>query len=160
MVSEKAEFCLLYCWEAKPEEIGLTQSAKITALLRNSWLVTIYMSIPVSIYSEWGHSAFLRDVKSTFLSRINLSQLCLVNWRETVCNNWKVGIKAMAWHQLLWLQIQPLNFTSAFLFRTMTNTVSAMTASDNIHLCRFTSLYETRKHVTFPIQITPYSKWQ
>lgn len=66
----------------------------------------------------------------------------------------------MAWHHLLWLQVQPVNFNSAIPFRTMLHTVSAMTASDNMHLHRFTSLYKTRKHVTFPIQISHYRKWQ
>lgn len=42
MVSEKAELCLLYCWEAKPGEIRLTQPMMVTALLRNNWLATIY----------------------------------------------------------------------------------------------------------------------
>lgn len=66
----------------------------------------------------------------------------------------------MAWHHLLWLQVHPVYFNSAIPFRTMLNTVSAMTASDNMHLDRFTSLYKTRKHVTFPIEITHYRKLQ
>lgn len=70
------------------------------------------------------------------------------------------GKKALRqWHGINFCGYKfSLLITSAILFRTVLSTVSSMKAFDNMYLHRFTSLYKTRKHVTFPIQITHYSK--